>query len=118
MECDHLFWQWARLCVDTEEYPEQAEDLLQSRMISLVPEIWISSSTRQNILDSLLVFISEGNTIRLKKLCLVSNGDAEFVQKIATDILAGAALQLETLQAKLTGPQLEAVLVRLANTED
>ena len=33
------FWQWARLCVDHEKFPDQSWRLLNSRVIKLVPEI-------------------------------------------------------------------------------
>ena len=39
------FWSWAQLSVDLNEHPEQADDLLQSRMIVLVPRIYITGNT-------------------------------------------------------------------------
>ena len=109
--------------MDLQRFPGQAENLLNSRMIRLVPEIRVSSTTGLNILESLLEFISEeghSHTVRLKKLSLDSDSDndAELIHKIAPDILAAAAMKLKTLGAQLTSPQLEAVLVRLADTPD
>ena len=63
-----MFWSWARLCVDLQRFSGQAETLLISRMIRLVPEIEIwQTDTDQSLYHTewFLEFIRDG---QLKKL--------------------------------------------------
>ena len=110
------YWEWARLCVDLGSFPDQAQDLLQSRVIRLVPEILLLlTANDQYLLHSLFELIRDGETARLKKL--TTSGRRRFLPVIP-DILAGAAMKLETLAGRLSSPQVKAIITRLASTED
>ena len=110
------FWSWARLCVDLQRFSGQAETLLISRMIRLVPEIEIwQTDTDQSLYHNqwLLEFIRDGQTTQLKKLTY--SGE---VLQVAPDIVAGAAMKVETLIARLSSLQVDAILASLAATQD
>lgn len=166
---DPKYWQWARVIVDTERYPEQQDGLLKSKLIGLAPKIWAGYNTGLDILKPLLKFIDEDNTPRLKKLtfsgaldlvnidpglvssallqvewCNIPVAAAEHceailagirdsnnarlrhlvlyweseISEVAPDLVAGAAMKLETFHAPLSRPQLEAIFTRLAATQD
>lgn len=160
---DGKYWQWARLHVDKRKYPNQKKNLLNSGLLSLVPEIWISSFADEDLAKSLLESIRDGVTAQLKKLfitinlgwdrrlvssavlkleeCVISRGsqyhqailtgirdstntglrhlDLGFaVYPVAPDLVAAAVMKLETFRADLSGPQLEAIITRLADTQD
>ena len=123
--------------MDTDQDPSQLEDLLQSRMVSLVPEIWVVPTTSgQNILESLLKFISEEttDTAQWNKLHLVTSDVSSFedlslldgaarkveaLQALAPGLLAEAAVMVETLQAEdLSRHQVEAIFTKLEATPD
>ena len=108
------FWRWAYLRVDLQWFPDQAENLLTSRLISIIPEIVIlPAGTHQNTENSLLELINDGETSQLKKLTFAGE-----VPHVTPNIVAGAAMRLETLWSYLSRPQLEAVLARLAAHQD
>ena len=102
--------------MDLQRFPGQAENLLKSRMIHLVPEIEIRhTGTDQSFAQaqSLLEFIRDGETSQLKKLKI--SGE---ILHVTPAILAGAAMKLETLMTSLSRAQLEAIFIRIAATED
>ena len=110
------YWRWARLRVNLSKYPDQEQDLINSRIIRIVPKISIQRADH-NILVWLLESIRDGETVQLKKLCI-----SEKVLHVTPEIVAGAAMKVETLHAYVCSPELEAVLEavlsRLAATED
>ena len=59
------------LRVDALQFPSQSEELLNSKILSIIPEIRISPSSGLNIMKSLLEAISKGETIHL----VISNID-------------------------------------------
>ena len=108
------FWRWARLRAHPGQYPCQADDLLTSRVLYIVPEIWISYSTSLGLLESLLQVISEGKTPLIRKLdCFV-----ELAPQVSPEVLAGAAMKLESLRSEMSSPQLEAILVRIIGSPE
>ena len=56
------FWRWAQLLFFPSLYPSQADDLLTSRILYLVPRIWISPNT--NMEESLLEAVSEDYPVK------------------------------------------------------
>ena len=156
--------------MDLTKHPEQAEDLLQSRIIALVPRIYISRNFSASMVESLLEFIRDGVTLQLKKLVIsddvTPNIDPALVSaaclniqhsqifgaqpshyqailvalnnnpsnklrqlliwpavpgvvQVDPDIVAGAAMRLETFYSEsFSTPQMVAILTRLAATED
>ena len=68
---------------------------------------------RQGQLQAIIAGIRDSSNSSLKHLYL-----GQKVQKIAPDIVAEAAMKLETLKAPLSCLQVEAILARLAATED
>ena len=155
--------------MDLTEHPEQAEDLLQSRVIALVPRIYITKNTSVSMVESLLVFIRDSVTLQLEELKIgddvFNNIDPALVSAavlnvqhseifgvqpghyqaifaginnnpsnklrhlfiwpavgrvvpVDPDIVAGAAMRLETLDSLLSIPQVVAIFTRLADTED
>ena len=102
--------------MDLQRFPGQAENLLKSRMIHLVPEIEIRhTGTDQSFAQaqSLLEFIRDGETSQLKKLKI--SGE---ILHVTPAILAGAAMKLETLMTCLSRDQMEAIFIRIVATED
>ena len=104
------YWNRARLLVDVDQYPHQAQDLLGSRILRLVPDISICRAD-QNLKKLFFESVRNGVAVQLKKLTIRGGLDN-------IDIVAGAAMKLETLNAELSRPQVEAVLTMLAATED
>ena len=100
------------LRVDPWQFPSQSEDLLSSRILSIVPEIRISPSAGPNILRSLLKAIRKGETKHLKKMTshLYNN----------PTLVSSAIVQLE--ECVITGSvqfcDLLAILARVAASED
>ena len=97
------FWKWARLTVTSQEQ-------VSSRMIALVPEIWITEDTDPDIVEALLKSIRAGVAVNLKKFSsfndlsliqptLVSSA----VQKVQRCYISDA--QPGQLRALLTGLQ-------------
>ena len=96
------------------QYPSQADDLLTSRVLYIVPQIWISYSTSLGLLESLLQVISEGKTPLIRKLnCFV-----ELAPQVSPEVLAGAAMKLGSLRSEMSSPQLEAILARIVGSPD
>ena len=110
------FWRWALLRVDPGQYSSQADDLLTSTMFFIVPEIKIS--TGPDIVESILQVVSEGKTLQLKKI-IVSSPSGPLAQ-LSPDIFAGAAVKVERLKllSMPSSVQLEAILSRLAGSQD
>ena len=174
---DAKYWQWARLHVDQRRYPNQKKYLLNSRLRSLVPEIWFYRFADLDLAKSLLESIRDGVTPQLKKLtitvssgwdlvninpslvssavlkleeCIIFSGGQHVkaifkcyqailtgirdstnsrlrhlhldlgygIHTVSPDLVAEAAMKLETLRAILSSPQLEAIITRLADTQD
>ena len=91
------------------EFPEQDECLFQTKMIDLVPEIYVNPWVNFKIME-LLDFIGEGNTPHLKKLDLNSHYESKM---LPPNVLAGAAMMVETLNVwRLTWGQVDAILTR------
>ena len=86
------YWKWARLCVDLSKYPHQSQDLINSRIIRIVPEISIQSAG-QNILEWLLESIMDGETAKLKKLNISNTCWA--LNNIDSGLLSSAVLKLQ-----------------------
>ena len=61
--------------------------------------------------------IAKKNELKLKKLTIVCLGPDIF-RKVAPDIVAEAAMKLETLKAGFSKTQVEAILTKLAGTQD
>ena len=80
--------------------------------------------TDQNLMKLTLESVRDGVAVQLKKLhifvnlSLVNNIDSGLFLQVAPEIVAGAAMKLETLRARLSSPQLEAIISKLAATED
>ena len=118
MDDSGKFWRWAKLCVDVYQFPSQAADLLTSGVLYLVPEICLSSTIgpgNANV-ESLLRAISEGKTPLLKELA--GSVFSHPLAHVSPGILAGAAVNLEGLRAGLSSLQLEAILTRIARSQD
>ena len=62
-------WSRARLVVDLRQYPDQAEALLGSSIIKLVPEISIWRAD-QDLVNLFLASVKDGVTVNLKKLTI------------------------------------------------
>ena len=109
------FWRWAQLRVDSSLYPSQADDLLNSSLFYIVPEIRISPGSRPDVVGSLLEAISEGETPRLKKLnlrCLA-------VKRINPSLVSRAVLQVQECVITDGGfRHLWAILNRIATAEE
>ena len=99
MDDSGKFWRWARLRVNPGLYPSQAGDLLTSSILYKVPEISIFPSTGQDIVESVLQVVSEGDTPQLKKITF--NSTIVSLTQVSPDILAGAAVKLERLELRL-----------------
>ena len=112
------FMKWARLCVDPGLYPSQAEDLLTSSILFIVPVIEISANNGLDTVESLLQVVSEEGTPKLKKMTLQSATSSP--TQLSPDILAGASVKLEELkiESQLSSVQLEAILTRSAGAQD
>ena len=91
-DCAGKYWSWARLCVDLTKYPDQSQDLINSRIIRIVPEISVQSAGK-NILEWLLESIRDGETGRLKKLNISNNCWA--LNNIDFRLLSSAVLKLQ-----------------------
>ena len=91
---DAKYWQWARLRVDQWKYPNQKKDILNSGLLSLVPEIWISPFADRNLAKSLLESIRDGVTAQLKKLSITIR-DGRYINPIDPSLVSSAVLKLE-----------------------
>ena len=159
------YWSWASLSVNSK-YPDQREDLLNARILRLVPEISIRTKRADHqLMQLVLQSIQDGVTFNLKKLTINSvpvNIDPGLLatavlkvqdctiyrappchletvltairdstttilrhldlgysgHQVSPDILAEAAMKLETLKARFSRPQVEAILTRLAASQD
>ena len=125
------YWRWPRLCVDLSKYPDQVEDLLNSKLVSLVPEIkintgqnkeksllqsiwiWITGTADKNIFESLLELIRDGGAAHLKKLTIAGEN-----LNVTPELLAETAIKLETLKAGLSIHQMEAIFTRLVSNQN
>ena len=112
------YWRWTKLCVNLNKYPDQEQNLIDSTIIRIVPiiscmECWPVWSAVHNIVNWLFESIRNGKTVQLKKFNITQN-----IHHVNPDVVAEAAMKLETLQARFSNPQLEAILIRLAATED
>ena len=85
-------------------------------MLYIVPEVRISPSASQDLVESLLRLISEGKTLKLKNLSEVEESGT--VAQLSPELLAGAAMKLESLCADLTSPLMKAILTRITGTPD
>ena len=108
------FWRWAQLRVDPGLYPSQAEDLLSSSLLYLVPEIVISPSTSPDVVMPLLEAVSEGKTPKLKKLnirCLALN-------RIDSTLVSRAVVQVQ--ECVITGVRFHLwnILDRIATAQE
>merc|ERR550517_1190310 len=94
-------WQWARLSVDLSKFPEQEQDLLSSRKLTVLSQMRIRHGTKF-LVDSVLRAISEGTTRKLKTLdvsCRLDSIDAILLSRAAVKvedftILGGKTSQL------------------------
>ena len=83
------YWKRARLQVDPGRYPDQAQDLLGSRIIRLVPEITIRGADH-HLMKLFLESIRDGVTVQLKEL-LIWDG----LDNINPRLLTFAVLKVE-----------------------
>ena len=161
------YWKWARLLVHPGRYPDQAHDLLGSRIICLVPEIKIRKADH-HLMKLFLESVRDGGTFKLKKLTIMGSlanidpgllssvvlklkdcniddakpGQAEAILagisnststslkqlvlcspgslrvRLAPNIVAEAAMKLETLKARFSSRQWEAIITRLVADQD
>ena len=107
------FWMWAVLNVDPGLYPSQGYDLINSRILPIIPKIRISPITGPNIVESLLVSISQGEARQLKEITISSATGS-----LDPEIFSRAAVKLQILRADLSSVQLEAIFTRSAATQD
>ena len=80
-------------------------------MLYIVPKIWISLTASKDLVESLLRLISEGKTLKLKKL-------SGTLAQVSPELLAGAAMKLEGLPFVLSFLQMKAILTRINGTPD
>ena len=109
MDDSGKFWRWARLRVDAYKFPSQADDLLTSGVLFLVPEIGISPCTSRGTVESLLQAVSEGKTPLLKAL---SASDS------LVPLAHVAAVNLEGLSAVLSSVQVRSLFSRISESPD
>ena len=100
--------------MDLQRFPDQAENLLNSRMIHLVPEMRIRLTGTDQITEkSLLELMRDGETFQLKELSIAGG-----VLYVTPYILVGVAMRVEILKARLSSAQVENILIGLADSED
>ena len=88
---------------------------LVSEALLKLQECRITGFLQQSVLQAIYASINNSNTsLSLRKLLL--DDTPPFL--VDPDVLAGAAVKLEKLRARLSSHKLEAVISRLADTED
>ena len=100
------FWKWAVLRVGP------GRDILDSRILYIVPEIKISYSASRDVLSSVLKAIREGETPHMKKMTIHTD-----LRYIDPTLVSSAVLQLE--ECVITDgqrSQLEAIITSIAET--
>ena len=80
-------------------------------MLYIVPKIWISRRASKDLVESLLRLISEGKSLKLKKL-------SGTLAQVSPELLAGAAMKLEGLPFVLSSLQMKAILTSINGTPD
>ena len=100
--------------VDLRQYPDQAEALLGSSIIKLVPEISIWRAD-QDLVNLFLASVKDGVTVNLKKLTIY---EVSGLANIEPGLFSSAAMKLRTLDARLSYPQAAAIITRLVDTGD
>ena len=90
---DGRYWQWAQLRV-SKQYPNQNEDLLNSRILTLVPAINVTQWADENLAESLLKKIRKGGKLKVKKLTITFGTNRKLLN-LDLNLLAKASLQVE-----------------------